>query len=112
MNKYQRMAVRRPLYLVGIVSLGIGITLLAEGRYHPMFAYLAVAIVVIVTAVALGRQGFLQKPDRLPNILGLLYTKDYDIDPETGHLIETRFNSITGQERHRDLGDVNGKAHR
>lgn len=110
------MAIRIPLALIGVISLGIGITLLFEGRYHPMIAYFAVAAVIIIVGGVLERQGYfgdlpVLRHSKGPDMPTL--TKDFITDPETGHLIEIRYNPITGQQRYIDRGEaeVKDKAH-
>jgi len=105
------LAVRIPLALIGVISFGIGITLLVEGKYHPMIVYLAVAAVVAIVGVFLERQGYfgsLPSLRRAPDPDAPSWTRDYYTDQKTGERVEIRYNPITGEQRYVDESD--GKA--
>ena len=95
-------ALRRWLIALGVLALLVAAVLLALGWLVPLAIDLIVTGVVLVAALVFERRGYRPPVDRAHGRWQA--TGERFVDPTTGHLIEVRYDPVTGQRDYVDLG--------
>ena len=90
------------LIALGVLAVVVALLLLALGWIVPLAVYLIVTGVVLVLALVFERRGYRPEVDREHG--RWQDTGERFVDPTSGHLIEVRFDPVTGRRDYVDLG--------